>query len=62
MNDQRFFCSICISLLLLVSLIGEDSKVLVDAHHGVGRHLYKLLKKSRFIPIPIIIPVHHSHQ
>ena len=34
----------------------------VMAHHGHMKHLYRFLKKTRIIPIPIIIPVHHSHQ
>ena len=65
-HKVRIFCSLSLCLLLLVSLMEEDSRlkgrtVLTEAHHGM-KHLYRLLKKTRFVPIPIIIPVHHSHQ
>lgn len=62
----RMYSSLSLCLLLVLTLMQDDSymkgsSVLIDAHGGM-KHLYRLLKKTRFVPIPIIIPVHHNHQ
>ena len=62
----NFIYSLCICIILLLSFSHDDSRmkgssVLIDAHGG-GKYLYRFLKKARFVPIPIIIPVHHKHQ
>ena len=66
-RKSHIIYSVTICLMLLMSLVEEESKlkgrttILAEAHHGM-KHLYRFLKKARFVPIPIIIPVHHKHQ
>lgn len=62
-HHRDIFISITLSLLMILTLMQDmgsnRTTVLVDSHH---HHLYRLLKRTHFIPIPIIIPVHHKHQ
>lgn len=65
-RKSHIIYSVTLCLILLMSLVEEESKmkgrtVLIEAGHGM-KHLYRFLKKARFVPIPIIIPVHHKHQ
>ena len=67
----RLTWSVAVTILIILAFMDDANRmrartnsnsVLVEGHgHGM-KHLYRFLKKTRIIPIPIIIPVHHSHQ